>query len=84
MHFDDVTMLLEVQLKILYFSCVSILWRWELIKMSSEELVEGEIYDTRKKIYWGKKKVQKGIVIIKLLLLKSSHKFLESHTRPFL
>lgn len=30
------------------------------------------------------KKVQKGIVIIKLLLLKSSHKDLGSCTRPFL
>jgi len=47
---------LEVQLKILYFSCVSILWRWELFRMSSEELVEGEIYDTRKKNLGKKKK----------------------------
>lgn len=75
---------LKVQLKILYSFCVSILHGWELFKMSSQELVEGEIYDTRRKrTSWGKKSVER-IVIIKLLLLKSSHKVLESHTRPFL
>lgn len=51
--------------------------------MLSEKLVEGKIYDTRKKKIC-EKKVQKGIVIIKLLLLKSSHKVLESHTVSFL